>query len=208
LKGSGPSAPAFTIGPGAIQWRVKAACRSGTLTVRAAGASAPLVDVPCPAQNAAYGAGTGLRRLQVAAQGAWSVDVEQQVDVPLDEAPTPAMRAPGSRAVRSGRLYRNDQTATGTATFYRLASGRFALRLSGVYVTPNVDLELRLSPKPTPRSTSEFRSAPSAFVARFDVTAGSLNFMLPKGLDPTRYGSLVVWCPPVFSAYGAATLKP
>lgn len=134
--------------------------------------------------------------------------VEQQIDVPLDEPPLPAMSARGARTVASGAFYRIDQTGKGRVTVYRLADGRYALRLSDFYVSPNVDLELRLSPRQAPKSTPEFMRAPSAFVARLDVTAGSLNFVVPRGVDPTRYRSLVVWCPPTQNAYAAATLKP
>ena len=208
LRGTGPSASAVSVAADAIQWRVKARCGSGHLTVRTPGGATPLVDTPCPAAKTAYGSGTGERRLQIDADGPWRVDVEQQVDVPLDEPPLPAMRARGSSVVGTGRLYRIDQYATGTATLYRLPSGRSALRLRDFYVTPNVDLELRLSRLAAPRSTAEFRRAASSFMSRLDVTAGSLNFVLPKGLDPTGYRSVVVWCPPVLSAYGAATLEP
>jgi|SRR5829696_6014604 len=201
LQRRGAATESVDIDGDAIQWRVRARCATGRMRILPG-----LGGTDCPATTTAYGAGTGRRRLEIAADGPWRLRVEQQVDVPLQEPPLPAMTAPGSRVVARGDLYRIDQSADGAVTLYRLASGRYALRFEHVYVTPNVDLELRLSPLAAPRTTREYRSAPSAYVSRFDITAGSLNFMIPEDLDPRRYRSLVIWCPPVVSAYAAATL--
>ncbi len=213
LAGAGTTTtPAFRIDGDAIQWRVKYSCRFGRLLVRSSTAPAPLLTANCPAANAAAPVPKNDKSLSaslaVTADGPWRMVVEQQVDVPLDEQPLAAMSAPGAAAVISGRVYRIDESGMGRVTFYRLAGGRYALRLAGFYVSPNIDLELRLSPLPAPHSTHEYLAAPSVHVAPLDVTAGSLNFMLPRGVDPTRYGSLVVWCPLITSAYAAATLKP
>ncbi|HSH59190.1 MAG TPA: hypothetical protein VK988_06010 [Acidimicrobiales bacterium] len=70
-------------------------------------------------------------------------------------------------------------------------------------MTPNVDLEIRLSPLEAPRSTAEFMSAPSALVAPLDVTAGSMNFAVPADVDPSQYRSVVIRCPLIDSAYAA-----
>jgi hypothetical protein len=58
-----------------------------------------------------------------------------------------------------------------------------------------------------PRSTRQYLSAPSKNVAALDITAGSMNFVLPAGVDPTRYRSVVIWCPIITSAYAAATIR-
>ena len=117
------------------------------------------------------------------------------------------MTAPGTVALSRGGFYRIDQVGSGGVTVYRLAEGTHALRLDNFYATPNVDLEIRLSPLPAPQTTDQFLSAPSALVARLDVTAGSMNFVVPKDIDPRQYRSVVIWCPPVNSAYAAASLN-
>ncbi len=203
---------AFKIAAGANQWRVKYSCRSGRLAARASGKSDPVVNASCPSAKI----GTPLVKddkslstsLGVTADGPWRMQVKQQVDVPLNEPPLPVMAARGTVPVARGRVYRIDQSGMGRVTFYSLAGGRYALRLAGFYVNPNVDLELRLSSLRAPHTTRKYLKAPSTHVAPLDVTAGSLNFMVPRGVDPTRYGSLVVWCPLITSAYAAATLKP
>ncbi len=200
-------APSFQISPGAIQWRVRWRCERGRFVVRGAGEEKPLVDKACGGEGSAVLSDKGSGNLEIAAEGPWTARVEQQVDVPLVESPLPAMTASGARKVASGGFYRIDQVGKGRMTFYRLASGRYALRLSDFYVTPNVDLEIRLHPLRAPRSTPQYLSVPSKNVAALDITAGSMNFVLPAGVDPRRYRSVVIWCPIITSAYAAATIK-
>ncbi|HEV2059458.1 MAG TPA: DM13 domain-containing protein [Solirubrobacteraceae bacterium] len=206
-RGTGPSAPdLFRISDGAIQWRVTWSCQKGRFVVRAPADPRPLVDEPCAGRGS-----KGLTKrpsggLQVRADGPWTLRVEQQVDVPLVEPPLPAMSAPGTRTVATGGFYRIDQVGRGRVTIYRLANGRHALRLRDFYVTPNIDLEIRFHPLRKPRTTRQYLSAPARFVAPLDVTTGSMNFLVPAGVDPRRYRSVVIWCPLITSAYAAATL--
>ncbi len=209
LEGSGPTTSnPFTIDDGAIQWRVAWTCETGDLVVREAAASEPLVDATCPGSDTGYSTETGAKSLAVNAAGPWQLQVEQQLDVPLVEPPLPAMTDPGTVVETTGSFYRMDQSGTGVVNIYRLADGSAALRLDDFFVTPNVDLEIHLSPLEAPHTTEEFLSVPSVEVAPLDVTAGSMNFTVPSGIDPSRYRSVVIWCPLINSAYAAATLVP
>lgn len=206
--GAGPTA-GVTIDEGALQWRVRATCSSGRIVVSLPGRPQPLLDVACTGGGTAFGYSTtvGAAALQVAADGPWQLRVEQQVDVPLLEPPLPSMSAPGTKVVRTGSFYRMDQTGQGIVTFYRLADGSHVLRLDDdFFVSANVDLLVTLSPLEAPRTTPEFMAAPWVVAAPLDITAGSLNFTLPPGVDPTAYKSVVIWCPLIDSAYAAATL--
>ncbi len=208
LEGVGDRGPTpITIDDGAIQWRVRWSCEVGQLRVGSA-ASKPLVDAACPGEGEGYGIDTGPAGLAVDADGPWRLEIEQQLDVPLVEAPTPAMGDPSTEVAATGSFYRMDQSGTGTVTIFRLADGSHALRLDDFFVTPNVDLEIHLSPLEAPRTTADFLSAPSAEVAPLDVTAGSMNFVVPPEVDPAQYRSVVIWCPLIDSAYAAATLAP
>lgn len=212
FSGTGPgTTPAFDITSGALQWRVTWSCRTGTLQVSPSPAQAhvkAMVDSPCPSGAAGYGVNTGKLTLRVSNPGAWHLVIAQQVDVPLDQAPSAAMIAPGSSVVASGTFYNVDQSASGTFKIYRLADKAYALRLSGFFVTPNVDLEVHLSPLAAPHSTGAYTGAPSVFVSYLDVTAGSLNFAIPGRVNPTKYHSVVLWCQLLHSVYGAAHLVP
>jgi hypothetical protein len=117
------------------------------------------------------------------------------------------MSSPGSSPVAFGTFQRVDQYVTGRVTLYHLANGRYAIRFDHFYVTPNVDLEVRLSRLRSVKSTRQYRSAPSVFVAPLNITAGSLNFLMPNGVNPAAYRSVVIWCPLITSAYAAASLR-
>lgn len=207
-RGEGTSAPdLFRIADGAIQWRATWSCESGRFIVRAAGEERPLIDELCAERGTKELTKRPSGGLQVTAEGPWTVRVEQQVDVPLVEPPLPAMSAPGTRTVATGSFYRIDQVGRGRVTIHRLANGRHALRLRNFYVTANIDLEIRFHPLRRPRTTRQYLSAPARFVAPLDVTTGSMNFLVPAGVDPRRYRSVVIWCPLITSAYAAATLE-
>lgn len=209
LEGRGPTRAApFTISPDAIQWRARWTCQTGRLLVQAAGTPRPLVDAACPGDDLAYATRDGDMALRVEASGPWTLTVEQQLDLPLVEAPLPAMAAPGARQVATGSFYRIDQFGEGTARIFRLPDGAHALRLENFYVTPNVDLTIELNPLAAPRTTEQVRSVSSVEVGALDITAGSMNFLLPAGVDPSRYQSVVIWCEDLYSAYAAATLTP
>ena len=209
LEGVGPTTTApFTVADDAVQWRVKWSCDTGRLLVTVPDRRRPIVDAACPGADTGYGVRKGPVSLQVTADGPWRLEVDQQVDVPLIEPPLPVMSAPGTTKILTGPLYRMDQVGTGTLDIYRLPDGGHALRLEDFFVTANIDLELRLSPLEAPQTTKEYMAAPSVWVAPLDVTAGSLNFIIPPDVDPTKYGSVVVWCPIIDSAYAAVTLRP
>lgn len=209
LEGEGATTtPSVRIDTEAIQWRVTWTCGSGRLLVRTHQTPRAVVDGVCPGSEPGYSTQKGPLTLEVKAEGPWRLEVEQQIELPLHEPPLPAMAAPGTAALARGDFYRVDQVGDGQVTIYRLGDGTYALRLEDFYVTPNSDLEVMLSPLPAPRTTEEFKSAPAARVVALDVTAGSLNFTVPPGIDPTRYRSVVIWCERLFSAYAAASLAP
>ena len=203
---SASKAPAFSIDDGAIQWRVRWTCDSGRFVVRSAAKPEPLIDAPCSGTSTQTLTEKPGSNLRIEAGGDFTARVEQQVDVPLIEPPLPAMSAPGTRRVARGSFYRIDQVGRGTVTAYRLAGGRYALRLSNFFVTANIDLEIRLSPLHRPRTTRQYESVPAKLAAPLYTTVGSMNFVLPRGVNPARYGSVVIWCPTIVSAYAAATL--
>lgn len=210
LEGDGTTqALAFEVADEAIQWRMRATCTTGRIVVTDPSGRRPVLDAPCRGGPTDYGISSksGRKTLRVTAEGPWRLEVDQQVDVPLEEPPLPEMADPAATVVATGDFYRIDQHGEGTVTVYRLADGRYALRLVEFFVTANVDLEIRLHPLETPRTTDDYLGAPAALAAPLPITAGSLNFVLPQDLDPTRYRSVVVWCPIIASAYAAATLR-
>lgn len=207
LRGSGAASETITIDEGAIQWRATWTCERGYLLVEVSQREEPLIDEACPGSGAGSTVDTGPVKIDVTAGGPWKLEIEQQIDVPLVEPPLPEMTASGTDTVATGELYGIDRSGSGTATFYRTARGEHLLRLDEFFVTPNVDLEIRLSPLRRPQSTQEYLDAPSKFVAFLPITTGSLNFEVPRSVQPSNYRSLVIWCPPLRIAYAAISLE-
>ena len=208
LRGTGPArSSAFTIVASAIQWRLKPSCTSGRIVVRVPGRTEPLVNRTCAQATLTEATGSGPMRVAVQADGPWRLDVEQQIDAPLVEPPRPAMTAAGASRVARGSFYDVDRTGRGTVAVYRQADGRYSIRLDRFFVTPTFDLELRLSTHRAPRTTKDYLSARSKLVSILDVTAGSLNFSVPSGIDPADFDSVVIWCAATNNAYAAAELR-
>lgn len=205
LEGPDASATDVDVDEGALQWRLRWECETGSLAVTTGGDG--LVDATCPDRGTEYLTDTGPTSVDVDGEGAWEATVEQQIDVPLEEAPLPEMDAADAQEVARGSFYDIDQTGRGEVVIYRLADDSYALRLDDFFVTPNVDLEIRLSPQERPQTTPEFDKPGSDYVETLEATAGSMNFPVPDDVDPTEAQSVVIWCPPVENAYAAASLE-
>ncbi|MCA1711657.1 MAG: DM13 domain-containing protein [Actinobacteria bacterium] len=193
---------AFSVDGAAINWRVRWTCQQGHLEVLVPGKR--VVSAACPGTGTAYASRSGRQQLAVTASGSWHLQVDQQIDVPLVEKPLPGMSA--ATEIAHGALYRIDQTGSGQVLIYRLPDGRFALRLEDFFVTANSDLDVQLTRLPRPRSTEQIKPAPRVHVGPLDITAGSLNMILPAGVDPATYRSVVIWCDRLASAYAGAAL--
>jgi len=211
LNGSGTASRSVSIAPDALQWRVTAKCDTGSITVAATvsgGARQPVVPgAGCPNPAPGYAVSSGRFTLAISTSGSWNLVVEQELDRPQFSPPSPAMTAPGSAIIATGSFYGIDQQGQGTARIYRLAGGGYALRLENFYVTPNTDFQIRLSTLAHPTSTPQFQSNPAATIAPLPITAGSMNFPIPSGIDPLAYHSVVIWCDRLTSAYAAAGMQ-
>lgn len=202
---------AFEIEGEALQWRARWKCESGTLTAvpvkQPGGPGRPLASrAACSGtEGSGFSTQTGRFAIQVTAAGPWELTVEQQVDHPLVEDAMPEMAQ--ATVVSTATLYNVDRTVKGTARVYRLPDGRHAIRLEDFFVTANIDLEIRLSELPEPKSTDEVVSAPFVDVAFLKATVGSMNYVVPPEIDPARFQSIVIWCDITHNAYGAGRLQ-
>ena len=214
FQGNGPlTTPAFAVDRRAIQWRVNWRCEGGAFGIQpqrpsgeAYGHQLAGAD-SCPKAGVGQSVAAGRFKLDVQAEGPWQAEVEQQVDVPLAERPTPAMTSPDSRVVASGRFYGIDETGNGSVKIYRERDGSTSLRLDDFYVTPNIDLEIRFSELERPGSTRQVARAPFKDIVFLKATAGSMNYRIPPGVLSDRVRSVVIWCEITSNAYAAATLR-
>lgn len=211
LEGAGPGRPApFTVLAGAIQWRVRWSCETGSLTVTSTPPprkNRAVVEGACPGQGEGYAIHTGEIRLDVNASGPWRAVVDQQLDTPLVEPPLPGMD-PGA-VVGQGQFVGVEMSGEGTARLFTLPDGRLALRFEDDFrVSANSDLFLWLSSAELPRTSKEALDSPHVRMGNLRSTLGSQNYVLPPDLTADRVRSVVIWCEPVAIAYAAAPLTP
>ncbi len=210
LEGTGNTATApFTILGEAIQWRARWECQSGTLRVESdppPRRPAPLVDSgACPKEGEGFSIVTGPVKLNVTATGPWKLIVDQQVDVPLNEPPLPAMAS--GRVVAQGDFYDVEKNGKGTARLYQLGDGTRALRFENLEVNQNTDLFVWLNTAPIPKTSRDASSAEYWVLGNLKSTVGSQNYLIPADIPVDRVRSIVIWCQPVAIAYAAATLS-
>lgn len=211
LTGSGAAERAFAVAPRAIQWRARWRCDRGRLrlTVIRGSQRRALTDAACPGTGTSTGVRTGPLRLAVDSPAGWQVKLEQQVDTPLHEPPLASMRSPRARLLSRGRFYRLERAGRGTASLYRLGTGRLALRLDGGFATSaNTDLFVWLSTARRPQNTVQAARAPHTVLQLLKSTLGEQNYVLPAAVKASQVRSIVIWCEPVQIAYTAATLLP
>jgi hypothetical protein len=146
--------------------------------------------------------------LEVTASAPWRIEVAQRIDLPLVEPRLPATTGPGSSTVATGTFTKVDKVASGRVTIYSQADGGYSVRLDDFWVTPKSALQLRLSKAVSPRSTREYLQSDSQLLATLDVTAGSLSYPAPVGVEPADFRSVVIWSPTDNSVYAAARLEP
>jgi hypothetical protein len=210
VTGTGVTTRTFSIDKDAIQWRVRWRCSTGRLAVavRPLPRSGPAGnDGACPGSGRQSWVTSGTQHLGVKASGRWRMTIEQEVDSPLDEPPTAAMRSSRATVIARGDFYEIERKGRGSATLYRLASGRLALRMEDFATDSNTDLFVWLSEARRPATTRAAFAAPHDEVAVLKSTLGDQNYLLPKSADASRIRSVVIWCQPVQIAYAAATLR-
>ena len=210
LRGTAPAQESVSIAGGAIQWRARWRCASGRLALGVdpkPRTAAERSGGRCPGAGTATWVQTGEQRLSVTASGRWSVVVEQQIDTPIDEPPLAAMQSRGARVLAAGSFYDVERTGSGRVELYRLRGGRAALRLDPFKTSTNTDLFVWLSTARRPRTTRAGVSARRlGDLIALKSTIGPQNYVLPRGVDPRRIRSILIWCEPIQIVYTAASL--
>ena len=211
FTGTGDATRSVAIASDAIQWRARWRCQAGermTVTIDPRPRSGPASGASdCPGTGRASWVTAGRQRMSVKASGGWRVVVEQEVDTPLHEPPTAAMRADGAQVLARGDFYEIERKGKGRALLYRLPGGRLALRMEDFATDSNTDLFVWLSEAPHPRTTRSSFKADHVELALLKSTLGDQNYLLPKGMDAAKIRSVVIWCAPVQIAYTAAALR-
>lgn len=207
--GSTSAETSFEIAPDASQWKATWKCAAGDrisiVDSRPGKADQELVDKACPVKDVETETSTGAHTLRVSATGSWRVTVEQQVHDALEEPALAGMTA--DRLVARGSFYAVQRKARGSVAMYRLPNGRLALRFEQFYVTGSPGLDVWLSTARRPTSTLQSRDAPHTNAGQLRSTLGTYNQVLPASVSARGVNSIIIWCPTVTIAFGAAALE-
>jgi hypothetical protein len=209
VTGSGSTDAAFRIAADASQWKATMNCDSGEMRVvddAPAREAQTIAETDCPHADVKTRTDPGTHRLHVSATGPWRVVVEQQVHTALMRPPLAGMTSQTRIAV--GRVRSIQRRAEGRIDLYRLPSGRLALRFEDFYTTGSPGLEVWLSQARNPTSTLDARDAPHFNAGQLRSTLGTYNQLLPGEVTVDQIKSVVIWCPTVTIAFGAANLRP
>jgi hypothetical protein len=208
IAGDGPTqTPEFTIGAGALQWRIRWTCDAGTLRITTTPPPrrpAATVDGACPGQGEGFAIHTGPISLSVEASGPWEAIVEQQVDTPLDEPPPP--EASVASVLSRGDFFEVENPGRGTASILELVDGRLVLRLEDFETVATPELFVWLSQAPDPRTSIEAVEAPHVELGPLRASLGNQNYDIPAAVTLDQIRSVVIWCEPVNIVYTAAAL--
>ncbi|MBA3746577.1 MAG: DM13 domain-containing protein [Solirubrobacterales bacterium] len=207
--GASSAETSFEIAPDASQWKATWRCDAGgrvkIVDSRPGKDDETLVDTACPRKGVQTETSVGAHTLRVTATGQWRVSIEQQVHDALEEPPLAGMTA--DRLVARGRFYSIQRKARGTVAMYRLANGRLALRFEQFYTTGSPGLDVWLSRAKRPTSTLQSRDAPHTNAGALRSTLGTYNQVLPAEVSAGGVNSIIIWCPTVTIAFGAAALE-
>lgn len=197
------------IGADAIQWKADWSCRSRAfrMTVGQTGKAARMVTTSsCPDVGSETAPGGGDAELQVSATGPWQVVVRHQVDTALEQPRMAGMTA--DTLLARGRFHSIQNRAKGSVALYRLANGRLALRYEDFYTSASPGLRVWLTEARNVETTLQARQAKHIDAGVLRSTLGSYNQVLPATIRPDQFRSIVIWCPTVLIAFGAAPLGP
>jgi hypothetical protein len=149
----------------------------------------------------------------------WFQPQKLLLDTRVDEAPPAAGTDEGTAAAQGGASSKGremvltgsfrsiDHATSGTATLARAGDGRYYVRLERFSTENGPDLVVYLSSAPASAHGREF-AEDFIDLGTLKGNIGNQNYLVPKGADPTRYRSVVIWCRRFTTPFGAAPLQP
>lgn len=97
----------------------------------------------------------------------------------------------------------NLHQGSGTATAYELEDGSRVLRFEDFEVTNGPDLHVYLVPSPDPTGDD---IVDYVDLGSLKGNIGDQNYEIPADVDPTEFGSVVIYCVPFHVVFATATL--
>lgn len=93
---------------------------------------------------------------------------------------------------------------SGTATVYELEDGSFVLRLEDLDVTNGPDLHVLLVPHQNPTSGDDIDGYID--LGSLKGNLGDQNYEIPIEVDPTEFGSVMIYCQPFHVIFSTASI--
>lgn len=122
-------------------------------------------------------------------------------------AATPSPTGPVT--VASGELISHEHATSGRVDLLRLADGSHVVRLENLDTSNGPDLRVWLTDAPVKEGRAGwhvFDDGAYVSLGELKGNKGSQNYPLPRGVDPSRYSSVTIWCDRFDVSFGAAEL--
>lgn len=107
----------------------------------------------------------------------------------------------------SGSFHGVTHETTGTATVYRLRSGKLSLRLDHFRTSNGPDVVVYLVGAPDANDAATVKRGTPILLGELKGNVGDQTYELPSDLDLTRYRSVTIWCRRFSVNFGTAPLN-
>ena len=136
-------------------------------------------------------------------EGLPSVDPASSVPARTDAEPDTSA---GSRTVASGTFRSLEHGTSGRAAVFELADGRRFLRLEDLDTSNGPDLRVYLTDQPLSDDWHVWDDGAFVDLGALKGNVGSSNYLIPVGVDLSRFQTAVVWCRRFTVGFGVAPL--
>lgn len=123
--------------------------------------------------------------------------------------PSEQPSATGPQTLASGELISHEHATSGTVRLVRLADGSHVVRLENLDTSNGPDLRVWLTDAPVKEGKAGWRvfdDGKYVSLGKLKGNKGSQNYALPRGVDPSSYNSVSIWCDRFDVSFGAAEL--
>jgi len=112
--------------------------------------------------------------------------------------------------VSEGRFVNADgaHKGEGLAQLLTTGGGTSLLRLTDFKVTNGPDLEVWLVQAANPKTSNDVKQSKWVSLGQLKGNIGDQTYVVPQGVDPTKYGSVVIWCEQFGVLFSPAALSP
>ncbi len=126
----------------------------------------------------------------------------------FDWGPSAAVAAETGTTVASGKIYGVGflHRGSGRAVIRRAADGKLVLDLRDFSVSSGPDLKVWLVAHPKPRRSSDVTGSRTVSLGKLNRSSGNQSYKIPKGTDPAKFTSVVIWCEAFGVLFASAAL--